>query len=132
MRVYAGIYRAAFSIWCDELMLEDNKLFIPMTAHDGAQRIPNPAATQDSELELLHFLGQLMGLAIRQTMPLALDLPQFVWERLVACRVSAVALERDYHVRIRYWGSVCVCVCVCVWTGCAGNQPTQNYVCACS
>ena len=81
-------------------MRHKNTLFIPMTAHEGAQRIPNPVATQESELHLLRFFGKLLGLAIRQLIPLALDLPQFVWERLVAFPVSKGALDRDYHVNL--------------------------------
>ena len=82
-------------------MRDQNTLFIPMTAHEGAQRIPNPAVTQESELFLLRFFGKLLGLAIRQLIPLPLDLPQFVWERLVAFPVSNGTLDRDYHVNLR-------------------------------
>jgi len=45
--------------------------------------VPRPSATKPLHLSMFEFLGQLMGLAIRTTELLNLDLPSIVWKSLV-------------------------------------------------
>jgi hypothetical protein len=68
-------------------------------ARVGAHRdkfLLNPAATGARHLRLFRFLGRLIGVALRTSVLLSLDLSATVWKQLVRERCTLADLERDY------------------------------------
>jgi hypothetical protein len=84
-----GPYRETFALYCDDLQSGGLSLLLrcPNSVNNvGANRekwVPNPGARSPLELEMLEFLGRLMGLAIRTRQCLDLNLPSIVWKQLV-------------------------------------------------
>ena len=57
--------------------------------------VPNPSAISSLQMDWYYFLGQLLGLALRQKeTQLALSLPSIVWKQLVAQPMDAADLGR--------------------------------------
>ena len=66
--------------------------------------ILNPSACSDQHLKMFHFLGVLMGIAVRTGSPLSLNLAEPVWKQLVGLSLTLSDLnEMDRH----YWPSLC-------------------------
>lgn len=99
-----GPYRESFAEYCAELQSDALPLFIrcPNAVNNvGINRekwVPNPAfdggaagaadCTNSRHLEMLSFLGRLMGVAIRSRQPLDLDLPSIVWKQIVRSPIT--------------------------------------------
>lgn len=78
-------YRESFAMYTKELQSTALSLLLPTpnSRHGLGQNrekwLLNPDATSAVELEMLAFLGKLMGIAIRSKEYLALNLPSIVW-----------------------------------------------------
>lgn len=100
-----GPYRESFAEYCSELQSDRLPLFIrcPNAVNDvGINRekwVPNPTIDSGGgengarggrglHLEMLSFLGRLMGVAIRSNQPLDLDFPSIVWKQLVRSPIT--------------------------------------------
>jgi hypothetical protein len=97
---HGGPYREAIASICSELQSPALPLFIrcPNGVHGvGAHRdayVPNPSAVSSQQIDWFFFVGQLLGLALRQKeTQLALSLPSVVWKQLVAQPMDASDLE---------------------------------------
>jgi hypothetical protein len=94
-----GPYNEAISAICDELMSRFLPLFVPTqnNLHNvGENRdawIINPSADSPLQLDLLQFLGKLMGVAIRTQNNLNLTLPPLFWKRLMLEEVNLSDLK---------------------------------------
>ena len=88
---HGGPYREALAHICTELQSDALPLFIRtpngkngVGEHRDAY-VPNPSAGTVLHMEWYYFLGQLLGLALRQKeTQLGLSLPSVVWKQLVA------------------------------------------------
>lgn len=80
---YGGPYRDVLNQACDELM-SSGTLFCmcPTKRH-----VPNPRAVSATAIEMLEFVGVLIGISMRTKTPLSFDMPAFVWKRICAERV---------------------------------------------
>lgn len=94
-----GPYRESFAEYCAELQSSALPLLIrcPNAVNDvGINRekwLPNPSIGDEStsaelQVEMLGFLGRLMGVAVRSHQPLDLDLPSIVWKQLVRAPIT--------------------------------------------
>lgn len=94
-----GVYRESFAEYCAELQSGALPLLMrcPNAVNEvGINRekwLPNPAIGKlglgaSIHVEMLHFLGRLMGVAIRSREPLDLDLPSIVWKQLVRSPIT--------------------------------------------
>ena len=81
---YGGPYRDALNQACDELMTS----MILFCKCPTKRNVPNPRATSKTALEMLEFVGVLVGIAMRTKNPLALDMPSVVWKRLCGEEVT--------------------------------------------
>ena len=87
---YGGPYRAALESMCKELQSSVLPLFIacPNAREQvGMNRdkfVPRPSATRPMHMAMYEFIGKLMGLAMRTSNYLNLNLPSMVWKFLVA------------------------------------------------
>ena len=94
-----GPYRETFTMYADELQLPALRLFVrcPNAVNNvGVSRekwVPNPSATSALDLEMLAFVGKLMGLAVRTRQYLELNLPSIVWKQLVGQTLVREDLE---------------------------------------
>jgi hypothetical protein len=109
---YGGPYRAVFEAIVDELMGD-----CVIAGHGASERcllpllIPSPNRCQSvgfnqdtftlappplspTAIELLHFLGKLMGTAVRHNLPLALDIPMLLWRSVVSQPINRSHLEQ--------------------------------------
>jgi len=93
---HGGPYREAIAHICGELQSDVLPLFIP--SPNGVHRIgdnrdtfvPNPSAGASQHMEWLCFVGQMLGLALRQReTQLNLSLPSVTWKQLVAQPMDA-------------------------------------------
>lgn len=65
-----------------------------------------PSLTSSSHLAMLQFLGQLLGIALRTSNPLSLDLPSFFWKPLVGSVLTRYDLEQvDFSV-CKSWAAI--------------------------
>lgn len=80
-----GPYRESFDTYAQELQSSALSLFVRTPNGCGAvgfnreKWVFNPSATSQTELEMLAFLGKLMGIAIRSKEYLALNIPSIIW-----------------------------------------------------
>jgi hypothetical protein len=88
-----GPYRETFSHFCSELHSEVLNLLVEcpnarsqIGDHQEAF-VFNCRAKSKSDLELFHFMGQMIGIAIRCDIPLEMRWPKFVWKRMVGLPV---------------------------------------------
>jgi len=94
-----GPYRAAITDMCDELQSSVLPLFIPCpNSRDaiGENRdkwVPNPSSTRPIHLKMYEFVGKLMGLAMRSSNLLELDLPSIIWKPLVLLKPAMEDLK---------------------------------------
>lgn len=94
-----GPYRFSFSTYCRELQSPVLTLLLPVPNarnHVGDNRdtfLPNPDATRPVEVQMLEFMGKLLGIAIRSKEYLDLNLPPLFWKKLVGEPVGAADLE---------------------------------------
>ncbi|CAM9783858.1 unnamed protein product [Discosporangium mesarthrocarpum] len=95
-----GPYRESFAQYCAELQSGALSLLIrcPNAVNDvGINRekwVPSPrGATETLQLEMLSFLGRLMGVAIRTHQFLDLNLPSIIWKQLVCSKITRKDLE---------------------------------------
>lgn len=74
-------------------------LFLPSpnrtndTGLNREQFVVNPGATSSLAIEMYHFLGRLMGAALRTSFTLPLSLPSLVWKQLLGESVDESDLE---------------------------------------
>jgi len=84
-----GLYRETLTMFADEIQSPALRLFLrcPNAVNNlGANRekwVPNPSANSVLDLEMLAFVGKLMGLAVRTRQYLELNLPSIVWKQLM-------------------------------------------------
>lgn len=84
-----GPFRESVSNLCADLMSTNTDLFLLCpngSSSVGLNRssfVPSPSAASTAQLAQLEFVGQLMGIALRTRLPLALDLPSTVWKSLL-------------------------------------------------
>jgi hypothetical protein len=94
-----GPYRECLSNVCADLMSDDVPLFVrsPNRRNDvglGRDRwVVNPGCTSQLHLDMYEFVGVLMGIALRTSFSLNLDLPSFVWKQLLGEKVEVGDLE---------------------------------------
>ena len=98
---HGGPYREAITQICGELQSGQLPLLLrcPNGRHGvGAGRdvyLPRPAASSARELGWFRFVGQLLGLALRQKeTQLPLNLPSLVWKQLVSQPLDESDLRR--------------------------------------
>jgi hypothetical protein len=109
-----GPYRETIGTCIEDVMSSRMDLFLPTpnavnnVGSDRDKWIPNPSATSRTSLAMYAFLGQLMGIAIRQKQYVELKLPSLVWKMLCDSRPTVddlvsidkqgmKALERVLH-----------------------------------
>jgi hypothetical protein len=96
---YGGPYRDVFQCICEELQRllpsRDNveagcsiPLLCPtrnwgVECHERCKYVFNPALRSAVHIDLFHFLGQLVGIAMRSKITLDLALPSLVWKSVV-------------------------------------------------
>ncbi|KAM7290215.1 E3 ubiquitin-protein ligase HERC2 isoform X3 [Ixodes scapularis] len=100
-----GGYSESIAEMCDELQNGSLPLLI-LTPNGrdeaGTNRdcfLLNPAAATQLHMNMYHFLGMLMGIAIRTGSPLSLNLAEPVWKQLVGLPLTPADLnevDRDY------------------------------------
>lgn len=103
---YGGPYRAVFEQIVDEL--QDDRfplsqrpgekcllpLLVPCPNRMGAvgsnqdKFVLNPGPSSPLALELMQFLGKMVGMAVRHGLPMGLDLPATVWRAIVGLRLT--------------------------------------------
>jgi hypothetical protein len=108
---YGGPYRAVFEQIVDEL--QDDRLplsqrpgekcllplLVPCPNRMGAvgpnqdKFVLNPGPSSPLALELMQFLGKIVGMALRHGLPMGLDLPATVWRPLVGQPLMRACLE---------------------------------------
>ena len=94
-----GPFRESVSNLCADLMSTNTDLFLLCpngSSSVGLNRssfVPSPSAASTAQLAQLEFVGQLMGIALRTRLPLALDLPSTVWKSLLGQPLDAGDLE---------------------------------------
>jgi E3 ubiquitin-protein ligase HERC2 len=94
-----GPYRECLTNVCAELMSDVIPLFLPCPNRKnevglGRDRwIINPGCTSSLHLEMYTFVGVLMGLALRTSFSLNLDLPSFAWKQLLGEKAEVSDLE---------------------------------------
>ncbi|KAG5897066.1 hypothetical protein JTB14_025882 [Gonioctena quinquepunctata] len=100
-----GGYSESIAEMCDELQNGSLPLLIPTPngrEEAGANRdcfILNPLAKTCLHLNMLRFLGVLMGIAIRTGSPLSLSLAEPVWKQLAGIELTPgdlTEIDRDY------------------------------------
>eukprot|EP00466_Bigelowiella_natans_P014826 jgi/Bigna1/51607/estExt_Genewise1Plus.C_20019 len=98
-----GLYRELIFVMCQELQSPQLPLFIlcpngrEQIGQNRHKWVPNPSAVEPLHLSMYEFLGKLMGLAIRTTSLLSLDLPSIVWKPLIGAEIEesdVVAIDR--------------------------------------
>jgi len=106
-----GGYSESIAEMCDELQSGLLPLFIltPNGREDsGVNRdcyLFNPSAVTTEELNMLRFLGILMGIAVRTGSPLSLDIAPPMWKLLVSLPLNQENLKEvdmDYVTGINY------------------------------
>ncbi|KAK1947830.1 putative E3 ubiquitin-protein ligase HERC1 [Phytophthora citrophthora] len=89
-----GPYRETFAQYCEELQSTQLPLMLPTpnSQHNvgvGREKwLLNPGALSSSLLQMLEFLGKLMGASIRSKQYLALNLAPLVWKKLAGERLT--------------------------------------------
>ena len=88
-----GPYRELFSHFCKELQSDVLALLVECPnarAQIGNHQeafVFNARLKSKSDLDLFHFMGQMIGVAWRSQIPLELRFPRFVWKRLTGMPV---------------------------------------------
>ena len=97
---FGGLYRECLAQMSTELQSKVLPLLVPCpnAIHDvGGNRdlfVPNVHVRKDSrQIQMLEFIGKLMGMAIRSNNPLDLNLPSIVWKPLVSEQVDRMDIE---------------------------------------
>lgn len=106
---YGGPYRAVYEqivdeLQCDRSLKSPEKSLLPIlipsnnrSASVGSIQdkflLSTATVTAPAILELTHFFGKLLGMAVRQNLNLALDLSAMVWRPLVRLPLSRAHLE---------------------------------------
>jgi hypothetical protein len=91
-----GPYRDCFNDWCRELQSRLLPLLIPSpnarqeTGRNRDKWIVNPGC---HDLDLYHFVGRLIGVALRSKIQMNLALPSIVWKTLVQEPLTEADLE---------------------------------------
>ncbi len=100
-----GPYRETLSTMCTELMSDRLQLLIPCpnardnTGQNLDQWVINPSAVTASQLQHFEFLGMLMAIAVRTSIPLSLDISRFVWKQIVGIPIDP---KKDLlHIDVR-------------------------------
>jgi len=99
-----GPYRESMTHMSADLQSEKLPLFIPCTNAQLAQEevgignnrdkyIPKPSCNDPTHMKMFEFLGKLMGVAVRSSTPLPLDLPSVVWKPLIGLPTSIKDLK---------------------------------------
>lgn len=94
-----GPYRESITLACQDLMSSATPLFVqaPNGRHGlGINRekwLPNPACTSPLFLDMYRVVGILMGVSLRSKASLSLDLPPFVWKKILDETVDVEDLE---------------------------------------
>eukprot|EP00003_Mantamonas_plastica_P032759 TRINITY_DN905_c0_g1_i15.p2 TRINITY_DN905_c0_g1~~TRINITY_DN905_c0_g1_i15.p2 ORF type:complete len:1205 (-),score=565.17 TRINITY_DN905_c0_g1_i15:483-4097(-) len=94
-----GPYRESFSQMIQELQSTHLNLLVkvPNAKYNvGLNRdkyIPNPALTTETHMGYYTFFGKLLGIALRTSMTLELNLPSLFWKQLVEFPVNVSDLE---------------------------------------
>ncbi|GMF49964.1 unnamed protein product [Phytophthora fragariaefolia] len=89
-----GPYRETFAQYCEELQSTQLSLMLPTpnSQHNvgvGREKwLLSPGAQSSSALQMLEFLGKLMGASIRSKQYLALNLAPTVWKKLAGERLG--------------------------------------------
>jgi len=90
-----GLFRDSVSTLCTELQSKWVPLFIPVpNSRDGGvgdnqeKWLPNPSSRSALHISNYAFVGKLMGIAVRGSHMLNLDLPSLVWKPLVGDTVT--------------------------------------------
>ncbi|KAG1697492.1 hypothetical protein DVH05_015941 [Phytophthora capsici] len=89
-----GPYRETFAQYCEELQSTQLPLMLPTpnSQHNvgvGREKwLLNPGALSSTLLQMLEFLGKLMGASIRSKQYLALNLSPLVWKKLAGERLT--------------------------------------------
>ncbi|KAL3666670.1 hypothetical protein V7S43_008299 [Phytophthora oleae] len=89
-----GPYRETFAQYCEELQSAQLPLMLPTpnSQHNvgvGREKwLLNPGAQSSTPLQMLEFLGKLMGASIRSKQYLALNLAPLVWKKLAGERLT--------------------------------------------
>lgn len=95
-----GPYRDALSSCCSDLMSANTPLFIPSPnkRNDvglGRDRwVITPSSSSSSHLSMYECVGVLLGIALRTSYTLNLDLPTFVWKQLLSEKPDLSDLEQ--------------------------------------
>jgi hypothetical protein len=94
-----GPYRESFDTYCQELQSSTLSLFVRTANGRGAvgmnreKWVLNPNACSRTELEMLAFVGKLMGIAIRSKEYLALNIPSIIWKLIAGDTPTIEDLE---------------------------------------
>jgi len=94
-----GPYRECLSNMCTDLMSDATPLFIksPNQRNNvGLNRekwVINPSCSSSLHIAMYEFVGILMGIALRTSFTLNLDLPQWIWKQLLDEDVDQADLE---------------------------------------
>jgi hypothetical protein len=84
-----GLFRDSIGSLCDDLQSADVPLFVrvPNAVHDMGDNkdlwMPNPAANSSLALSMYAFVGKMIGISIRGSHVLNLNLSSVVWKQLV-------------------------------------------------
>jgi hypothetical protein len=100
-----GPYRESFDTYCQELQSPVLPLLLrtpngrQAVGYNREQFILHPHAVSSTQLHMLQFLGQLMGIAARSQEYLALNIAPFIWKLLAGEEVALEDLEGlDYSL----------------------------------
>jgi hypothetical protein len=94
-----GPYRESFDTYCQELQSSTLSLFVRTANGRGAvgmnreKWVLNPSACSRTEMEMLAFVGKLMGIAIRSKEYLALNIPSIIWKLIAGDTPTIEDLE---------------------------------------
>ena len=123
-----GLFRETYTEIAKEIESPLLPLFVlsPNGRNDvGKNRdvfVPNPTSTTPACIAMFEFLGKLMGIAIRSQTPLAINVAESFWKRLVGLEVTVddvVAVDQEFANRVatildsgkkedeEMWGELC-------------------------
>jgi hypothetical protein len=94
-----GPYRECLANACADLMGINTSLFIPCSNRKNAvglnreKFVPNPSASSSTHIAMFEFVGVLMGIALRTSETLNLDLPSLLWKKILGIKVDVNDLE---------------------------------------
>ena len=130
-----GVYREGLQRMVEDVFSDRFTLLLPVPnalRHSGdnmSSFVPNPKHTSPRSMEMLVFLGRLMGLSLRHKSSLPFHFPSLVWKPIVGLPLDA---EDLFQVLC----GVVVCGAVeCVVLVCVEDPPRagdQSFVCPCA